>query len=81
MASILARNDEVVKVEPQVDRAVVRIAGLTLLIGRAGTDEAPAVSVEVWPDGGEGAAPVASLVVPAPADDRNCPEALWYRQR
>lgn len=81
MSSLVSRNDEVVRVEPQVDRMVVLVAGLSILIRRTGSNEAPTVSIEVWPADGEGAAAVASLAVPAPHDDRNCEAAQWHRGR
>lgn len=80
--SIASRNDQAMEVEPHVHRAIMRIAGLTLLVSRTGTDEAPTVSVEVWPNDGEGAAPMGSVTVAAPADLDRDPEVLeWYRQR
>ena len=81
-AFIASRNDQVVEVEPHVHRAIMRIAGLTLLVSRTGTDEAPTVSVEVWPNNGEGESPLGSVTVAAPADlDRDPAVLEWYRAR
>jgi hypothetical protein len=79
-AYIVSKQGEIVEVEPQVPQVIVRIAGLTVIVQRAGTVDEPTVSASIWSDPSQ--PPAASIEVPAPADLDRDPAVLgWYLAR